>query len=76
MWVVAFNARGRAHACTRLVRRGVEWSTDEALWRLRALESAVWVGSLLTVKRAHACTRSWRRWRLARLARLLLPAVH
>lgn len=58
------------------MRRGVEWSTDEALWRLRALESAVWVGSLLTVKRAHACTQSWRRWRLARLACLLLPAVH
>ena len=38
----------RAHACTQLMRRGVEWSTDEALWRLRALESGVWVGSLLS----------------------------
>lgn len=37
-----------AHTCTQLMRRGVEWSTDEALWRLRALESGVWVGSLLS----------------------------
>lgn len=39
------------------MRRGVEWSTDEALWRLRALESAVWVGCLLSSQRnAHSHT--------------------
>lgn len=53
MWVLLYSKWPQcvcrcAHTCTQLMRRGVEWSTDEALWRMRALESGVWVGSLLS----------------------------
>lgn len=68
-----------AHTCTQLMRRGVEWSTDEALWRLRALESGVWVGSLLSSQwntHTHIHGHTLAKLGEVEAAELASPAVH
>lgn len=55
----------------------VEWSTDEAVWRLRALESAVWAGSLLSSPwSAHTHSHTHAALGEVEAAELAAPAVH